>query len=91
MKYIPIDCGLHDYLEIACSSNMLLKIENREGISVIANTRNVFTQNKAEWLTIIDPHTAQLRHIRLDHIHRLTAMHPNPHFNEIVFPPTGEK
>lgn len=91
MKYIPIDCGLHDYLEIACSSNMLLKVENRDGSSVIASARNVFTQNKAEWLTLIAPNTAQSSQIRLDHIHRLTAIHPNPHFNEIVFPPTGAK
>ncbi len=81
--YIPIDCSLHDYIEVACLKNYLLRLELSDDSVLQAVAKSTETrEDKTEWLILMD---GEVRHtIRLDKISAFTPLTENADFGRIV-------
>ncbi|WP_367382761.1 Rho-binding antiterminator [Stenotrophomonas cyclobalanopsidis] len=71
--YHPIECDLHDMLEIACLHRALLQVELRDGSHFVARARTtVSTADKEEFL-VLDADEGE-RRIRLDQLHAVATL-----------------
>ncbi|PCH60275.1 MAG: transcriptional antiterminator [Gammaproteobacteria bacterium] len=82
-SYIPIDCSLHDYIEIACLKHYQLRLELIDTSELIAIAESTETRSdKTEWLLLRD---GDIQHtVRLDNIVALTPLATDPIFGRIV-------
>lgn len=81
--YVPIDCDLHDYIEIACIKGYLLRLELSDGsvLQAVANSTETLA-DKTEWLILLD---GEVKHtLRLDKICAFTPLAENADFGRIV-------
>lgn len=83
-EYRPIDCGLHDHIEIACLRRYRLRIRTRDGriVTGIA-TDTVTTADKAEYL-VLDTDAGRDR-LRLDRIVQIEPLAANATFGPVRF------
>ncbi|MBL1432565.1 MAG: Rho-binding antiterminator [Gammaproteobacteria bacterium] len=81
--YHPIDCSLHDYIEIACLKQYQLKLELVDSSEIFAVAETTETRaDKSEWLIVRD---GALQHsVRLDSIVAFTPLTENAGFGRIV-------
>ncbi|MCE2572963.1 Rho-binding antiterminator [Motilimonas eburnea] len=79
MKYQPIDCALHDYLEIACSNKLEIEIVQDDGSIIKGKAMNVYSKDQAEWM-LLEPQGLPGSPIRLDRICSIKALTINPYF-----------
>lgn len=63
--YQPIDCGVHDRIELACLRRYRLRVRTDDGV-VEGRALTTETDNKQEWL-VLEQDGGQTR-IRLDRI-----------------------
>lgn len=81
--YIPIDCSLHDYIEIACLKQYRLRLELMDSSKIIGIAESTETRSdKSEWLLLRDgelPHS-----VRLDTIVAITPLTEGADFGRIV-------
>ncbi len=71
--YQPLECDLHDVLEIACLHHALLQVELRDGSRFVARARTTeSTADKEEFLLLDAPDGE--RRIRLDQLHAVATV-----------------
>ncbi|AWH37852.1 transcriptional antiterminator [Stenotrophomonas sp. ZAC14D1_NAIMI4_6] len=71
--YQPLECDLHDVLEIACLHRALLQVELRDGSRFVARARTTeSTADKEEFLLLDAPDGE--RRIRLDQLHAVATV-----------------
>lgn len=58
-KYHPIDCDLHDYLEIACMYHYCLRIELTDGTYLDAKALTTCTTADKEEFLLVENHENQ--------------------------------
>lgn len=86
VSYIPIDCDLHDYLEIAGTKSYPIRVSCMGGASWTIKVRDLITKtDKSEWLLGVEVDTAVQREIRLDHIRDIKAVVSNDDFSFVRF------
>lgn len=80
--YQPIDCAIHDYIEIACLKGYRLRLELVDGTQLIGVAESTETRpDKTEWLILVNE---ALRHtIRLDEIKAFTPLDDGAGFSRI--------
>ncbi len=71
--YHPIECDLHDALEIACLHHALLQVELRDGSRFVARARTTVSTAEKEEFLLLDAPDGE-RRIRLDHLHAVTTL-----------------
>lgn len=82
IDYAPIDCDLHDYVEIACLHGYRLLIELTDGRSFRA--RAVTTRAHAgEEFLVLDDSDAQSE-IRLDRLQAITPLDEQATFGRVI-------
>lgn len=83
-KYFPIDCDLHDYLEIACLYRYMLRIELVDGTCFDARALTTCsTEDKAEYLVVQKGDNQQK--IRLDYLSAITVLTAGATFSSVIF------
>jgi Rho-binding antiterminator len=82
--YQPIDCDLHDHLEIACLYSWVLKIELDDGKVITAKSITTLTRPGDGEFLILDDDGERVS-IRLDYIHAITHLDKNKPARRIVF------
>ncbi|NOX28386.1 MAG: transcriptional antiterminator [Gammaproteobacteria bacterium] len=82
-SYEPINCSLHDYIEIACLKQYQVRLELVDSSNIVAVAESTETRSdKSEWLILRD---GELRHsVRLDNIVAFTPLTENADFGRIV-------
>lgn len=84
--YQPLDCDLHDYLEIACMHRYDLRIELLGGASFVAKALTTYTTaSKEEFIVLQDD--AGRYEVRLDRLMAITALDANADFGRVVLHP----
>ncbi len=80
---IPIDCSLHDYLEVACLYRYDLEVHKKDGSTSVGKVTNTRTAEKIEYLLVtID---GELVEISMSDIARVVVLTENARFREIDF------
>lgn len=82
--YQPVDCDLHDYLEIACMHHYQLKIELNDGQSFVATAMTTRTTSGKEEFLVLKTESRQFE-IRLDNLRTITPVDKNARFGCIKF------
>lgn len=81
--YQPLNCDLHDYLEIACLYGYTLDIELIDGQRLTA--RAITTRTASTREEFLDVDTAEgRREIRLDQLLAITPQDDNARFGRVV-------
>ena len=81
--YIPIDCSLHDYIEIACLKQYQVRLDLVDCSEVCAVAESTETRSdKSEWLILRDGKSR--RSVRLDTIMTLTPLTDGADFGRII-------
>lgn len=86
--YQPLDCDLHDYLEIACLKGYRLNIVLVDGSEFVARAVNTRASNKEEFLIVeraSDQGLPELCEIRLDRIRRISPVDGQAEFGVVDF------
>ena len=83
-KYYPIDCDLHDYLEIACLYHYWLRIELTDSRCFDAKALTTCTTTDKEEFLLVE-HDEDQQTIRLDHLSTITALPPGALFSTVSF------
>ncbi|MGK9003459.1 Rho-binding antiterminator [Citrobacter europaeus] len=83
-KYHPIDCDLHDYLEIACMYHYLLRIELTDSTCFDAKALTTCTTADKEEFLLVELHENEQK-IRLDCLSSITALTPGASFSTVKF------
>ncbi|MEK1904722.1 MAG: Rho-binding antiterminator [Pseudomonas sp.] len=80
--YQPLDCDLHDYLEIACLYDYRLRVEQVDGVAFDAQALTTrTTAAKEEFLVLLrDDGPAE---VRLDQLLAITPLNANSRFGRI--------
>ncbi|HDS1040090.1 TPA: Rho-binding antiterminator [Stenotrophomonas maltophilia] len=65
--YRPLDCDLHDVLEIACLHRARLQVELTDGRTFVARARTTLSTPGKEEFLLLDADDGEHR-IRLDHL-----------------------
>jgi Rho-binding antiterminator len=86
-RYQPLNCDLHDYLEIACLRGYQLDIELIDGQRLMARAVTTRTSSDKEEFLVIEQLGAQ-QDIRLDQLLAITPQETNAEFGRVVL--TGE-
>ena len=82
-KYRPMNCDLHDYLEIACMRRYRLVIELKDGAQLKAKALTTRTSsNKEEFLVVVTADGQQ--EIRLDQLLAITPLDANAQFGRVL-------
>ena len=84
--YQPLNCDLHDYLEIACMSHYRLNIEINDGESFVATALTTRTTSSKEEFLVLQNEDHQFE-IRLDKLRAITPLDTNASFGCITFIP----
>lgn len=80
--YTPIDCHLHDHLEIACMRRYRLRIRATGGRIIVGTAcHTVTTVDKAEYIEL-ETISGSLR-LRLDEIIQIEPLDPDAEFGVI--------
>ncbi|NND60293.1 MAG: transcriptional antiterminator [Gammaproteobacteria bacterium] len=84
--YTPIDCRLHDHLELACMRRYRLRIRASGGRIIVGTAcHTVTTPEKAEFLELeVDGQSVRLR---LDEIIQIEPLDEGAEFGPIRFQP----
>lgn len=80
--YTPIDCDLHDYVEIACLHGYRLLIELTDGRSVKGRAVTTRATSGEEFL-VLDESEAETE-IRLDRLKAITPLGERAMFGRVV-------
>ena len=83
-EYHPIDCDLHDYLEIACMYHYWLHIELTDGTCFDAKALTTCTTVEKEEFLVVEQSENQQK-IRLDCLSAITALTPGATFSTVSF------
>ncbi|MBJ9514975.1 Rho-binding antiterminator [Citrobacter portucalensis] len=83
-EYHPIDCDLHDYLEIACMYHYWLRIELTDGACFDAKALTTCTTVEKEEFLVVEQSENQQK-IRLDCLSAITALTPGATFSTVSF------
>lgn len=83
-KYHPIDCDLHDYLEIACLYHYWLRIELTDSTCFDAKALTTCSTSDKEEFLVVERHENQQK-IRLDRLSAITALTPGAMFRTVSF------
>lgn len=83
-KYHPVDCDLHDYLEIACLYHYLLHIELTTGEHFDAWAVTTCTTADKEEFLLMEYHKRHHR-IRLDSLSAITPLTAGATFSTVIF------
>ena len=81
--YQPLDCDLHDYLEIACMHHYLLHIELIDGTTLDAQAVTTRTTHDKEEFFSVQISDGR-RDIRLDQLLAITPLGDTVSFGRIV-------
>ena len=82
-SYTPIDCHLHDSIEVVCLYHYNLRIALHDGKAIEGIAQNWITdKNKVEYLILGGDSETR---IRLDRIKRIDVLTPNARFTHIHF------
>ena len=71
--YRPIECDLHDVLEIACLHHALLQVELRDGSCFVARARTTVSTAEKEEFLLLDAPDGE-RRVRLDQLHAVATV-----------------
>lgn len=71
--YHPLECDLHDVLEIACLHRAQLQVELRDGSRFMARARTTISTADKEEFLLLDAADGE-RRIRLDRLHAVTTL-----------------
>jgi Rho-binding antiterminator len=82
--YQPLDCDLHDYLEIACMHHYQLRVELIDGSYFDAKALTTRTSAQKEEFFCVQKAEGQ-QEIRLDKLLAITPLNENASFARIVF------
>lgn len=80
--YQPLNCDLHDYLEIACMHGYVLDVELVDGQRFTARALTTRTVNKEEFFVL--QNDGEPFEIRLDRLLAITPANPGASFGRIV-------
>ncbi|QVW25701.1 transcriptional antiterminator [Pseudomonas hormoni] len=81
--YQPLDCDLHDYLEIACLRGYRLLVELVDGESLTARALTTRTSSEKEEFLCVEMADGQ-QEIRLDQLLAVTPLDDNAQFGRVV-------
>lgn len=82
-SYTPIDCDLHDYIEIACLHRYEVRIRLRDGAEFVGTAKTTQAKNGVEKLVLFSAGSSHA--IRLDHLAHLLVLSPNSTFRDVSF------
>jgi Rho-binding antiterminator len=82
--YQPLNCDLHDYLEIACMYHYRLNIEINDGEGFVATALTTRTTSSKEEFLVLQNGDHQFE-IRLDKLRAITPLDSNASFGCITF------
>ncbi len=71
--YHPIECDLHDVLEIACLHHALMQVELRDGSRFVARARTTVSTAEKEEFLLLDAPDGE-RRVRLDQLHAVATV-----------------
>ncbi|AWH54068.1 transcriptional antiterminator [Stenotrophomonas sp. ESTM1D_MKCIP4_1] len=71
--YHPLECDLHDVLEVACLHRAQLQVELRDGSRFVARARTTISTADKEEFLLLDAPDGEHR-IRLDQLHAVTTL-----------------
>jgi len=81
--YVPIDCGLYDYLEIACLHAYEVELDLRNGEKIKGDALTTRIEQSCEFLVIQTASDA--RSVRLDSIITLHVLSRPCQFDNVSF------
>lgn len=81
--YRPMDCDLHDYLEIACLHRYRLRIELVDGGVVVAQALTTRTATTKEEFLLLRGDDGE-REIRLDQLLAITPLDAGSQFGRVL-------
>ena len=82
--YQPLNCDLHDFLEIACMRSYLLELELVDGQRLVARALTTRTSATKEEFLAVEQNGTE-RQIRLDQLAAMTPSNASAEFGRIVF------
>ncbi|UUT22918.1 Rho-binding antiterminator [Pseudomonas sp. T8] len=83
--YQPLNCDLHDYLEIACMHQYDLHIELLQGPGFVARALTTRTApSKEEFLVLENEEGQGVAEVRLDQLLAITPLDSNASFGRIA-------
>jgi Rho-binding antiterminator len=82
-EYQPINCDLHDYLEIACLHGYRLDIELKDGARLEARALTTRTSRVKEEFLLVETVEGQ-QEIRLDQLLAITPLDANAQFGRVL-------
>ncbi|MET0777207.1 Rho-binding antiterminator [Pseudomonas sp. UMAB-40] len=82
--YQPLNCDLHDYLEIACLHGYRLDVELNDGSRLVAKALTTRTSSDKEEFLCLETADGP-REIRLDQLLAVTPLDANAQFGRVVF------
>lgn len=80
--YQPLDCDLHDYVEIACLHGYRLRVELIEGTVFEAKALTTRTAPSKEEFLVLQGNEGT-REVRLDHLLAITPCDPGASFGRV--------
>lgn len=80
--YQPLNCDLHDYLEIACMHRYCLQIEMLDGQGLAARALTTRTAPSKQEFLVLQGNNGQFE-VRLDQLLAITPLDPNASFGRI--------
>ena len=81
--YQPVDCGLYDYLEVACMRGYEISLALRNGETDRGVAITVGARREGEFLTLVTDQTK--KEYRLDELRSLRVLSYPRSFDEISF------
>ncbi len=82
--YRPIDCGLYDYIEIACLYRYVLRISTRDGEILTGTALDTeIADDKSECLKLSSE--SGVRRVRLDHLLSIEPLTADARFGRVEF------
>ena len=82
-KYQPMNCDLHDYLEIACMRRYRLVIELKDGAQLKAKALTTRTSSNKEEFLVVETADGQ-QEIRLDQLLAITPLDADAQFPRVL-------
>lgn len=83
-SYQPLNCDLHDFLEIACMRGYLLDVDLIDGQRLIARAVTTRTSDTKEEFMVFEQDGRQWE-LRLDQLAAITPLDDNADFGRIAF------
>ena len=80
--YRPLNCDLHDFLEIACMHGYRLQVDPLEGSSFVARALDTRTAPSKEEFLVLQNDSGR-QEIRLDHLLAITPLDPGASFGRV--------